>query len=390
MRRLINGKGLVAGAEVRVDYSLQTSGTNERVHAYLMLFTRKQIDDWYDRMVNKHDPSSSQEWILCGSPSYKRHELEVYNRTAGNISYAIDRSDQYTLVFATCDDGMHLTGKIKASFVNPDLHGRLTQHLPAEVLMRPVLYDGLQMVYLLLVALWGYQRVRLLRQQQLVEPMHTAVLAALVARFLEVWSEALYLHVINRDGESHWRLWATKEFAASLSTVSFLTVLLLLSLGWSLIRPSLTHREVSMVASVVVIYVGVAIGRIAEDKTEQEHVLVLSEYVLRSLVLLAVIVALNFNITHLRQSISDTPNPITGGIASLYAKLHQLQVFRWAFLAYLLLPTTLLVLKVAVLSWEFDWINYYLHELTFLLIHVHVACVIAPSNDALLRQAFRH
>ena len=66
---------------------------------------------------------------------------------------------------------------------------------------------------------------------------------------------------------------------------------------------------------------------------------------------------MNFNITHLRQGVNDMPPPINADLAVQYSKLHQFQVFRWAFLAYLLSPTALLIVKVTVLSWEYEWLN---------------------------------
>ena len=97
---------------------------------------------------------------------------------------------------------------------------------------------------------------------------------------------------------------------------------------------------------------------------------------------------MNFNITHLRQSVNDLPPPINSGLATLYSKLYQFQVLRWAFLAYLLSPTGLLIIDVTVLSWEYDWVSDCTANGLFMLIHVCVASTLAPSPASLLTQGF--
>merc|ERR1712070_514209 len=97
----------------------------------------------------------------------------------------------------------------------------------------------------------------------------------------------------------------------------------------------------------------------------------LTEYIVRSLIMLGIIVAMNFNITQLRTrlnedrwGIQDTPLQ--------YDKLRKLQSFRLAFLAYLLVPTALLIIKITVLSWRYEWTHTMLAEMLPLLIYVHV------------------
>lgn len=52
--------------------------------------------------------------------------------------------------------------------------------------------------------------------------------------------------------------------------------------------------------------------------------------------------------------------------------------FRWAFLAYLLLPTMLLIVKITVLTWRFEWATEILREALVLFIFVHVGVTFRP------------
>ena len=54
--------------------------------------------------------------------------------------------------------------------------------------------------------------------------------------------------------------------------------------------------------------------------------------------------------------------------------------FRWAFLAYLLLPTILLIVKITVLTWRFEWVAEILRETLVLYIYVHVGVTFRPTK----------
>ena len=85
---------------------------------------------------------------------------------------------------------------------------------------------------------------------------------------------------------------------------------------------------------------------------------------------------------------SDQPPPINGPLAVLYGRLYQFQIFRWAFLAYLLSPTALLIIKVTVLSWEYEWLNDCVAHGLYLAIMCVIAATLAPSPEALVVQGF--
>jgi membrane protein required for beta-lactamase induction len=91
-----------------------------------------------------------------------------------------------------------------------------------------------------------------------------------------------------------------------------------------------------------------------------------------------IIVSINFNITHLRATLNDYP--WSANVALQYRSLKQFQFFRWAFLIYLLLPTLLLIVKIMLLSWAYNWLDSLLHEAAYLLVYVAIAISFGPTD----------
>ncbi|CAM9315553.1 unnamed protein product, partial [Hapterophycus canaliculatus] len=113
----------------------------------------------------------------------------------------------------------------------------------------------------------------------------------------------------------------------------------------------------------------------------------LIEYAVRSLVMLSTVVAINFNITHIRFCIQL---PWTSSSALEYLKLSRYFAYRMTFLAYLLLPTVLLMVNTFILSWKYEWVHRALEELVMFLILVHLGVTFAPLDPWILTRAFDH
>ena len=86
------------------------------------------------------------------------------------------------------------------------------------------------------------------------------------------------------------------------------------------------------------------------QRTARCGVLTLTEYVLRSLIMLAILVSLNFKITLLTNS-SRSGDWDSQRTSLEYTHITLYTSVRWAFLGYLLLPTFIIITKITVLSW---------------------------------------
>ena len=108
------------------------------------------------------------------------------------------------------------------------------------------------------------------------------------------------------------------------------------------------------------------------------EILIFTEYVIQALVMLAIIIALNYNIAQLRQN-------ITGGTwgrltHQLYDKLAAFYIFRSIFMLYLLAPTLLLVIQIMILTWRYNWIMTVMIECTNISIYYQIHTAIYTTN----------
>lgn len=53
-------------------------------------------------------------------------------------------------------------------------------------------------------------------------------------------------------------------------------------------------------------------------------------------------------------------------------------------------PQVLLVIKITILSWEYEWVHSALEEFVTLLIYAHLGITFAPFDPWLLTRAFDH
>lgn len=173
-----------------------------------------------------------------------------------------------------------------------------------------------------------------------------------------------------------------------------LLLLLLIALGWKTNREQLTSKETRMVLMVFVIYAVVCIGQSSCEASPGGNGLLgrlcqsfnLTEYVLQSLILLAIIVAINMNITASRAMLNAYP---WSSLVPLQMKgLASFNFFRLAFLIYLLFPTLLVVIRVMLVSWPYSWIDPLLRHALLIALYVAIALAFAPTDKELWRRPF--
>lgn len=101
--------------------------------------------------------------------------------------------------------------------------------------------------------------------------------------------------------------------------------MLLAALGWSLTRDRLSRREFRLVVLIFVTYLSIALVKaLCQSEDEICKAYLLSEYVVKSVMMLGVIVALNFTVSQLGLALTETRwnnfvTPLT------YMKLTQFQ-----------------------------------------------------------------
>ena len=71
-----------------------------------------------------------------------------------------------------------------------------------------------------------------------------------------------------------------------------------------------------------------------------------------------------------------------------YIYTRRYQLFRVAFIVYLLAPTAILLIQGALFSWEQDWVVFTLNEMIVLLMFFHVGVNFSPIHEHLASRAF--
>ena len=107
---------------------------------------------------------------------------------------------------------------------------------------------------------------------------------------------------------------------------------------------------------------------------------------MKTIILLGIVVAMNFSITQLRTIILHSP--WIQNILFQYARAKQFNNFRATFLAYLILPTVILILEFSILSWRTQWIADMMIQLVDVMIAVTIGVSFPPISEQYLSRAF--
>ncbi|CAM9201879.1 unnamed protein product [Ectocarpus sp. 6 AP-2014] len=378
--------GAAAGGYMHFEVEPTSDWPSNRV-AYLVVVAESMTSQYFTTLLEMSDLEADDPPPVCAAPSAGRFEITGHD----SFNMSIAHHDRYSPYLVVCDRGGSFYGHVTSTFLNRVPEGDLTQHLPINQAMLPALYTLMSVVYVALTAAWLGEMVRLRRH---VLPVHSLCLACVVVKTVQFILRAIYFHrqsVHGGEGDRDRLLGAAVVLFIVLFQVVFLLTLLLFSLGWGFIRPSLRSKEGWLVTITIGFYAGVSLIDASCDDTNSSSWcsgVGLMAYAVRSLVMLTTVVAINFNITHIRFCIQQLP--WTSSSALEYVKLSRYLSYRMTFLAYLLMPTVLLMVSVFILSWEYDWIYVALDEFVRFLIIAHLGVTFAPLDPWLLTRAFDH
>ncbi|KAF1323897.1 hypothetical protein FI667_g10169, partial [Globisporangium splendens] len=407
---IISGFGMERGGRLelqvlKLQYPKQQQVT---ANAHIpVVFTLYDIDQWrvYSVLKLKDVPLRSPA-ILCHYPSAMRFAVtgDEMEKTM-SIAFTVQKASQYTLQAQACGEAtVAIEGYAKMMNVGYD--NRLSEHLGVEHLGLLPLY---KFVWLCFVSRCSGDTV-----------VH-GVDAALDPRVLPASPQ--------RGCVKSAFISTLRDLAQSTSSAALLGVLLFASLGWSLTREQLSRRESRLVVVIFTVYFAIALAKALCDSDDDENddickAYMLTEYVIKSVVMLGVIVALNFTISQLRLALTEArwnnfvtpltymklnqfqcvpllliavsgafPHHIPGlpAAPNVFAD-HQCTIFALAtaFLprktrsADQIFPLLGLCEQLVVItppgSWRYDWVNDLLTECSALFIYVNVALILRPLD----------
>ncbi|KAF0701210.1 Aste57867_8284 [Aphanomyces stellatus] len=312
---------------------------------------------------------------------------------APNSTYKIQigRSSQYTLQVESCTSLVnHVNASI--SMVNMGWDSTLSEHMGIEQLGLIPIYMGMLVVapaltrvvvllaaYAAFASWWIFD---CMTQRQYAPGINIIFAATLVSEMVECFSKVLYYRNFSATGREHSMFGRFRDVTESISSSIFLGLLMLCSLGWAWTRRYVNTQERRFFLILYLMYLAVSLVKATCDAKRQTcQAYMLSEYALKSLMLLGVIIALNYSISRLHVKLDETRWQGTK-IPQLYTRLNLLRNFRWSFLAYLLLPSFILIFNVGVINppgtWKFLWASYLVEEMFMFGIYAHLAYTLRP------------
>lgn len=399
--------GLARRGGIYYNYDVKTSGTQETVtasnmtdwnmYALALIVTEDQRISYYpllksqgaDVDISPYQPS------ICMSPSVTRQEL--YG--SGTFNYTISDEDvnaQYSLIILQCREGKYsLTNdnplaypeidiKVSVDMVNARPRSDGISHLSIDLVMfERVLYGEIIVYTLMLVGLICQMIYNKDGNIQIQWFFLATVLFALLAVVLSY----AQLYYQNKDGVLSDKYVVAVRVFQNFTETGGLTSLLLLSLGWSTVHFRLTDKQTATALGGMVVYFifGVSSAACIKD-SDACRSLELVSYILHSLVLLGIIIALNFTITQMRATLIHSPwDPST---PYFYTRCKQFQTFRIVFVLYLLLPTAFFFVEESLYGWQETWMKQTFDEILQILVYLHVGCCFAPLKDTFIYRAF--
>ena len=354
-------------ARGRVYIQLDSETAPPSAGASFAMWSRSAYDGWYDDALRSGTLDK-----ICTLPATMR--IELPRRADGNnltASFTVPRVDDYFLALIYC---RRAPARVVGQIILTNPPG--DNHLSLEFIgLQPLLVVFI-FAYVIIFGLW----IALCwHAQQSVKPIQSMFGLAIFTKLLEMALLLAHTWSVNQTGLDVVSLRIAKDIGASLSAAVLLLVLLLTALGWTLTRPHLTLTENRGLFVLFSLYLLIGVFKaICRDEDRHCNSYLLAEYLLKSLIMLSIIVATNLLLTHLKTTIKESTWTLS--TPASYAKILLYHSFRWSFLALLLLPTVLLILKITLLSWRYDWANTGIGELITFSVYCHIGFIFRPVS----------
>ncbi|KAG5192550.1 lung seven transmembrane receptor-domain-containing protein [Tribonema minus] len=372
--QLFSDFGLAGGGSAAFDVIMDMSVSSQRARGYIILAGRSAAASFFHPNLK-----GSPDWAaVCSAPSAAR--FEIVSTTSVNVT--VPTADQYTAYLLLCQD-LLFAGTVTTTLLNLTPDGELSQQLPIEDSPLPRLYTVVLVVWALVAALWLAQ---LWRCRAFVIKVHHMFTAVVGLRVVMEAVMAAYWYRLQQPPGSSPSLQRLASLLSNADQVLFIFTATLIGLGWGYMRQRLSTQEVRLLAVVFTAQSALSAAEaLCVGGGPLCGIVVMLDYILRSLIMLTMVVAINFNIAHMRAALHV---PWTSSMALEYLKLKQYLTFRWTFLAYLLLPIATLAVQYAVLRWEYLWVGALLEEFLMVVITVHIGVTFAPFNTWFITRAY--
>ena len=336
------GFGMAGGGKMIVDAASSSPGAV----MYVALVSTLEWEEWQARRSSYVDTA-----MECDFPGMAR--VAVRSNASGPITATVAYAGVYHLVLLRCAAPKAMAlGTV--TLLNPS-NGAALQHIGTNYAAAPRYAMVLAIAYSLLLLWWVVSLGRYASQLVFPQALATAAIAAQTAAAV---CDVLRWREFGSAGQLHTPLHYVSAVADLCSTTLLLASMTLGSVGFRVTRRTLSLRVWLSLCAIFAVYIttaalsGFCVPTANSDLCSAHE---LSEYILRSLVLLCVVVAMNFNISNIRAHILHSA--WLPSMAVLYSKYSMFRDFRIAFLLYLVYPTVVLLLRISVITSSHEWLT---------------------------------
>eukprot|EP01028_Stygiella_incarcerata_P011940 TRINITY_DN71121_c0_g1_i1.p1 TRINITY_DN71121_c0_g1~~TRINITY_DN71121_c0_g1_i1.p1 ORF type:complete len:417 (-),score=68.62 TRINITY_DN71121_c0_g1_i1:46-1296(-) len=284
-------------------------------------------------------------------------------------------NDRYVPVIANCPHAqkVHIEGRLV--LMNPGKEHLSLEEIP----LLPITY--VLIFFYVLLFMSGTIVVILGHRLRTVRKVHNLILWCIGMKTLEISVTYTVLLMVSRRGKVPGALRLFEKFCVVGSETMNLAMLLLVSMGWKIIRMSLTSREKRVFLFAFGLYGLFRTLFTLCDDPDQCSGYVLCYSVISFLITFGIIVSMNSSIERIRGMMNDM-NGWHREQRILRAKLGQFKDFRWGFLAYLAFPVLIVFLEFVILTWRQAWLVFCLREILVYFILLFTGKTFRPRRYA--------
>jgi hypothetical protein len=305
---------------------------------------------------------------------------------SGTYTYSFNELDRYSVLVLRC---LYNESSAVLSAVDIEVTIHMTNPNGSELSLEQIPYIqssiAFLVIFLIMITVMAGQIFR--AQADAVKPVHILFLVTASFGALVYLLYYLYMRQLDVDGKAKDHVTMGLRIVEHLYSTLYLTSLLLVAFGWTLSRNFLTDREFQFLTCALLSYL--VIGLLSAACSNASDIctsLFVFSYVVRTILLLGAVIAMNFTVTQMRAIIMHSP--WIQSILFLYARSKQYNYFRIAFLLYLLIPSFLLLIQVTILSWDTAWIADFLIEILDVMLAIVIGILFAPLSESYLSRAF--
>lgn len=338
---------------------------------FLMILTHSQLLEWHQKdaeaLSMSEDVIGYNSYLVSAWRQNFAEELSVW------FTATSSKRDRYHVgVMNAHKSVIQLQGAINLVQADGNELPVEQQGLVPVLMFTSALYASLAWIMCsVLVTSWRRTRTRI----------HTIIVLVVLLKGLATllhWCDLLFVSGTGKTRKCFSLGWLLVD---KVQTMAELMMFLMISLGWKVMRPSLSVTEVRATISVALFSLHLGVAELACSTAATCAGYQLGRYILHAICTLVIMVAVNFNLHLIQSQISEAPATVEVG--DKYTKRGAYRAFRLVVLSFIMAPTVEVCIKVTCVPWDAIWVFALVQHLRCLVLYAVVAYFFRPSSPPL-------